>query len=86
MESQVLIIGFLNIKPDQNIGSVIRLKTHIEINIIDIKKVEITWKTKNCFCIDDLEVIQTRSQRQETQKSKSRDFPMSNLNNILNHG
>ena len=62
------------------------MEIHIEINIIDIKKEKITWKSKNCFGIDDLNAIQTRSQRQETQMSKSKDPPMSNLNNILDHG
>ena len=59
-------VSITDIKPNQDIGLGIKLETHIEINIIDIKKVEITWKTKNCFGINDLEVIQTRSQKQKT--------------------
>ena len=38
------------------------------------------------FGIDDLGVIQTRLERQQTQKYESRDFPMSNLNDILDYG
>ena len=60
---KIFITESSNIKLDQDIRFGIKLKIHIIINIIDIKKAEITWKSKNCFGIDDLDVIQTKSQR-----------------------
>ena len=63
MGSEVFITGSSNIKLDLDIRLGIILETHIEMNMIDIKKIEITWKSKNCFSIDDLDVVQTRSQR-----------------------
>ena len=56
-----------NIKFDQDIRSGIKLETLIEMNIIDIRKAKITSKNKNCIGIDDLDVIQTKSQRKKTQ-------------------
>ena len=84
--SEVFIMGYSDIKLDRDIRLGMRFETHIEMNIIDIKKAKITWKIKNCFGINDLDVIQTRVQRQETQTFKTRDPLMSNLNNILDHG
>ena len=86
MGSKVFITRSPNIKLEQDIRLGIRLKIYIEMNIIDIKEVEFTLKTKNCFGINNLDVIQPRSQRYETQTFESRNPLMSNLDDILHHG
>ena len=46
MRSEVFIKGSPNIKLDRHIRLGSRFETHIEINIIDIKKAEMTWMTQ----------------------------------------
>ena len=43
---EVFIKGSSNIKLDQQIRLGSRFETHIEINIIDIKKAKMTWMTQ----------------------------------------
>ena len=45
-DSDEFIRGSLNIKLDRYVRLGSRFKTHIEINIIDTKKAEMTWMTQ----------------------------------------
>ena len=46
MRLEVFIRGYPDIKRNRHIRLGSRFKTHIEINLIDIKKAEMTWMTQ----------------------------------------
>jgi hypothetical protein len=75
-----------NIKHDRHIRLGSRFETHTETNIIDMRTADITRKTENRSGMDDFDVINRRSARQETQTYSSRDLPMSYLSGIEDHG
>ena len=53
-DSEKFIRGSPNIKLDQHIRLGRRFETYIEINIIDIKKAEMTWMTQTYSSWDPL--------------------------------